>query len=72
MPVVKQQKRVPGVAQHHVERVHVFDAHMGEQVALIAPVDLGLRARHHLEPAVQTPQRVVISAGMINSAPEAG
>ena len=36
------------------------DADVGEQVALVAPVDLGLRAGHHLEPAVQPGQRVLI------------
>jgi hypothetical protein len=36
---------------------------MAEQVALIAPVDLGLRAGHDLEPAVQPAQSVVIGVG---------
>lgn len=32
-----------------------------EQAALLAPVDLRLSARHHLEPAVQPVQRVVVA-----------
>ena len=38
----------------------VRDADVGQQVALIAPVDLGLRPGHDLEPAVQPAQRVVV------------
>jgi hypothetical protein len=51
----------------HVERVHASDAHMGEQLALIVPVDMGLRARHHFEPAVQTRQRVVVTISELGS-----
>lgn len=43
-------ERVPGVRRHHVERVHVRDADMGQHVASVAPVDL---RRAHLEPATQ-------------------
>ena len=49
-------ERVPRVRQHHVERVNPRDAGMGEDAALVAPVDLGLRSRDHLEPAVQPRQ----------------
>ena len=49
-------KRIPRIRQHHVERVHLADPNMGEDAALIAPVHLGLSARHHLEPAVQPGQ----------------
>jgi len=46
--------------QHHVKRVDGRDAEMGQQVTLIAPVDLPLRAGHHFEPAVQTGQPILI------------
>lgn len=36
------------VAQVHVERVATPDADVYEQVALLAPIHLGLRAGHHL------------------------
>ena len=62
MPVVNQQKRVPGVAQHHVERVHASAAHMGEQLALIVLVDMGLRAGTTSEPAVQHLLRDAVTA----------
>ena len=53
-------KRVPRMAKHHVEGVHVRDADMGQQVALITPVNLRLRTRDDLEAAVQTRQRIVV------------
>jgi acyl transferase domain-containing protein/acyl carrier protein len=46
-------ERVPRVRQHHVEGIDLRDARMREDAALVAPVDLGLRPRDHLEPAVQ-------------------
>jgi hypothetical protein len=46
--------------QHHVKRVDGWDADVGQQVTLVAPINLSLGARDHLEPAVQTRQRVVI------------
>ena len=49
-------ERVPRVRQHHVEGVDLRDPGMGEDAALVAPVDLGLRSRDHLEPAVQPRQ----------------
>jgi hypothetical protein len=48
-----------------VERVHVADPDMGQHIPLVAPIDLRLRARHHLEPAVQPGQRVLISGGQL-------
>ena len=42
---------------------------MAEQVALLAPVDLGLRAGHDLEAAVQTGQRVLLALGELGSDP---
>jgi hypothetical protein len=53
-------KRVPRMTQHHMERVHGRDADMGQQVALIAPVDLSLRTRDDLETTVQTAQRILV------------
>ena len=47
-------ERVAGMRQHHVERIHLGDADMGQQVALVAPVNLRLRTRDDLEAAVQT------------------
>ena len=35
---------------------------MGEQVTLVAPVDLGLRTGDDFEPAVQPGQRVLITS----------
>ncbi len=49
-------KRIPRIRQHHVERVHLADPHMGQDGALITPVHLGLGTRYHLEPAVQPGQ----------------
>jgi hypothetical protein len=56
----KAAERVAGVRQRHVERVDVLDAGVGQEVSLIAPVDLGLSTGHDLEAAVQPGQRVVI------------
>ena len=56
-------KRISRMAEHHVERVHSRDADMGEQITLITPVDLSLRARDDLEPAMQTAQQVVVGLG---------
>ena len=53
-------ERVAGMRQHQVERIHLGDADMGQQVALVAPVNLRLRTRDDLEAAVQTRQRVVV------------
>jgi hypothetical protein len=36
---------------------------MGQQVTLIAPIDLSLSTRHHLETTVQTAQRVLVPVG---------
>ncbi len=49
-------ERVPRVRQHHVEGVAVRDPGIGEDAVLVTPVDLGLRSRDHLEPAVQPRQ----------------
>lgn len=46
-----------------MERIDVADADVGEEAAFLAPVDLGLRPRQHLEPAMQPLQRIVISVG---------
>lgn len=49
-------ERVPGVGQHHVERVDITDPQrLGERSGFGAPVDLRLRPRRGLEPAVQRP-----------------
>ena len=53
-------ERVPRVRQRHVERVHVRDTDVSEQVTFLTPVDLGLRAGNDLEPAVKPGQRVLI------------
>ncbi len=45
-------ERVARVRQRHVERVDLRDAHVGEDLALVAPVDLGLGAGDDLEAAV--------------------
>lgn len=45
---------------------------MGQQVALVAPVNLRLRTRDHLEAAVQTPQRVVVGLGQRGGDPRPG
>jgi hypothetical protein len=65
-------KRVPRMAEDHVERVHSRDADMGEQITLITPVDLSLRARDDLEPAMQTAQRVVVGLGQLGGDPRPG
>ncbi|RPK93802.1 hypothetical protein EES46_04975 [Streptomyces sp. ADI98-10] len=44
------------VGQRHVKRVDLRNADMGEDLALIPPVDLGLSTRNDLEPTVQTRQ----------------
>jgi hypothetical protein len=41
-----------------VERVDLRDPDVGQDAALITPVDLRLRAGHHLEPAVQPSQLI--------------
>jgi hypothetical protein len=46
-----------------VERVDVPEPDVGEQVTLVAPVDLGLRAGDDLEAAVQPGQRVLVLRG---------
>ena len=43
-----------------------------EQVALVAPVDLGLGARDDLEAAVQPGQRVVVAVGEFGGDPRPG
>ena len=58
--------------QHHVERVDLRDADLGEQVALVAPVDLGLRTRDDLEPAVQPAQRVLVPVSEFGGDPRPG
>jgi len=45
---------------------------VGQQVTLVAPVNLGLGTRDHLEPAVQTGQRVVIRLIQLGSDPWPG
>ena len=45
---------------------------MGQQVALIAPVDLSLRTRDDLEPAVQTAQRVLVPVSEFGGDPRPG
>jgi hypothetical protein len=47
--------------EHHVKRVHTRNPDVGEHVALITPVDLGLGAGDDLEAAVQPGQRVLIN-----------
>jgi len=39
-----------------VERVDLADPGLEQDLAFVAPVDLGLRAGHHLEPAMQPVQ----------------
>ena len=68
MLVVKQHERVPRVRQRHVERVHLADADVGEQVALVAPVDLGLRAGDDLEPAMHPDQRIDLRSSASSAA----
>ena len=45
---------------------------MGQQVALVAPVNLRLRTRDDLEAVVQTPQRVVVGLGQRGGDPRPG
>jgi hypothetical protein len=52
-----------------MERIHSRDCDVGQQVALVAPVDLSLRTRDDLEPAVQTRQRVVVTISELGSDP---
>lgn len=47
-------ERVARVRQRHVEGVDLRDTDVGEDLALVTPVDLGLSTRHDLEPPVQT------------------
>ncbi|WP_349252355.1 hypothetical protein [Streptomyces virginiae] len=54
-------ERVPRTGQDHVERVHLLDPDVGEDAALIAPVDLVLAAGSDFEVAVQ-PRQVLIEA----------
>ncbi|GEC10652.1 hypothetical protein SSP24_83070 [Streptomyces spinoverrucosus] len=49
-------ERVARVRQRHVEGVDLRDADMGEDLALVSPVDLGLSPRDDLEPPVQARQ----------------
>ena len=43
-----------------MERLHLANPDVAEQPALIAPVDLPLPARNHLEPAIQTGKPIVV------------
>jgi hypothetical protein len=61
-------ERVPRVRHHHVERVDLRDADMGDDVALVAPVDLRLCPRHVLEPAMQPAQRELSSVAASSAA----
>jgi hypothetical protein len=47
-------EQIARVGQGHVERVDLRDPDMGEDLALIAPVDLRLSTGDDLEPTVQT------------------
>jgi len=49
-------ERIPRVGQRHVERVDLPDTVIEQDLALIAPVDLGLSTRHDLEPTMQAGQ----------------
>jgi len=49
-------ERVTRVRQRHVEGVDLRDAHVGEDLAFVTPVHLGLRAGDDLEPTVQARQ----------------
>jgi len=55
-----RHERVPRVRQDHVEGIDVPDTDVPEQIAFLAPVDLGLGAWDDLEAAVQPDQRVLI------------
>ena len=55
------RERIARVGQRHVERVGLRDPDAREHVTFLAPVDLSLRPGDDLEPAVQPPQRVVVS-----------
>jgi hypothetical protein len=61
-------ERVPRVRQGHVERIDHADA----KITLIAPVDLGLSTRQHLESAIQPGERVLILLGKLRSDPWPG
>src|SRR5215218_2091215 len=65
-------ERVPRVRQRHVERVDPADPDVGEDSALLAPVDLGLRPGDHLEPAVQPRQGAVIAGADLGGDPRPG
>ena len=65
-------ERITRVRQRHVEGVDRSDPDVGQQVALITPVDLGLGAGDDLEPAVQTPQRALIGLGELGGDPWPG
>lgn len=52
-----------------MERVDGPDPDVGEEVAFVAPVDLGLGTRDDLEAAVQPGQRVLIGFGELSSDP---
>lgn len=58
-------ERIPRVRQRHVERVDLRDPDVGEDPALITPVDLGLSSGHDLEPAVQAGQLTRADAQLI-------
>jgi len=60
-------ERVPRVGQHQMEGVH--RPAVTEQVPLLTPIHLPLRAGRHLEPAVQPAQRVLIPAPELSSDP---
>lgn len=51
-------ERVARVRQRHMEGVDLRDAQVGEDLALVDPVHLGLGARDHLETAVHVRQLI--------------
>lgn len=55
-----------------VKRIHRANPDVAEQPALIAPVDLPLPARNHLEPAMQTDKPIVVVLAKIGRDPRAG
>jgi len=65
-------ERVAGMRQHQVERIHLGDADVGQQVALVAPVNLRLRTRDNLEATVQTAQRVLVPVNEFGGDPRPG
>ena len=55
-----------------MEGVDGRNTDMAEQIALLAPIDLGLHARHHLEAAMQPGQPVVLAVAELGSNPRSG